>query len=617
MSSTAELVELTSELRSRRGWVAIDTETTGLFPYQDDELRGISVTFESRNYYFSVSHADERVARPALRQFFRSLYHHELVFHNATFDWAFLSKLNLGFLPRAGWDTQIGAWLEDENLRHGLKEQAALWFGDDAKDEQTALKKLFKGKTITECLAELKAEYPDAKIKDLREESRARALASKRSWDNLEACLIAKYAAKDTELTMKLFERQREIIGSEVMARELKVQRALFEMMQTGIRVNPEGAREQLETAEKRIGEIEAEFEINLASPKQLAELLFETWGLPDIHDGSTARHVLEELEGAHPGVDLILEHRRLAKAIGGYYRPLLERIGDDGRIHASFSQTATVTGRLSCSTPNLQTIPRSDTLAGVRDLFLAEDGLELWEYDLSSAELRVMAGWAGETAMLSALEEGRNLHEETAAAVFGPNFTPLQYRLAKNLNYGFAYGIKERKFATYMVAGTGNPVTCCNHWTMPPWLRPGRCRRCTVCAAGVILDGYRATYPDLVQLMDGLSAIAKRDGVLPLHVEGRYRHFRSPGIRVGYHAALNAIVQGGIGEFMRDVMVQIVPSVRDYAWLCLQVHDSLVFEVLPGRGPELGVRLQDLADDINPFEARMVWDAREWSDHE
>lgn len=597
-----ELAELTAALRrDPKHPVAIDTETTGLYPYQDDELRGISVTYAGRSHYFSVSHADERVSRPLLRDFFAAVAPFPQVYHHAVFDWAFLAKLGLGFqVPKVCWDTQVAAWLEDENVRHGLKEQAAMWFGEDSKDEQTALKKLFKGKTITECLTELKAEYPDAKVKDLREESRRRSAESKRTWADLEAHQIAPYAAKDTELTMRLFERQQTIVGAHAWKREMDVQRVLYRMMQTGIKVDPGAATVQLEAAQKRLAEVEANFEINLASPKQLGELIFDDWGLPDLHDRSTARHVLEELEGAHDGLDLILEHRRLAKAVGGYYEPLLGRIADDGRVHAVFSSTSTVTGRLSCSAPNLQTIPRGDTLVGVRDLFVPEPGLELWEYDLSSAELRVMAGWAGEDAILSALDEGRDLHSETAASVFGPNFTPLQRRLAKNLNYGYAYGIGPRKFASYIVAGTGVPVGL---------VHVDQARR--------ILDGYADTYPDLSRLMKGLERVAARDGEIPLHVEGRRRRFRSPGIQVPYYTALNAIVQGGIAEHLKSIMVQLEGSVRDYAWLCLQVHDSLVFEVLPGYGPKVQQVLQEMSDDLDDFDARMIWDAQRWEDHD
>ncbi len=589
------LVRDAEEFNQALDWVvtsdtlAIDTETTGLHPYQEDRLTGISVagrdhlTREPWSFYLPVGHAPSEVKNwdpvplialidQSARWGRRHLYHH------GKFDWAFMAEAYPGdlYLPGNLHDTKVCAWLADENQRSGLKEQAALWWGEDARAEQKALRALLRGG---------------------------------KSWADLTAPDIAEYAEKDAVLTAQLFEHQAEHadFSRDALEREHAVQRSLYRMIRTGIRVDASAIERQESQARLALSAVESKFEgVNLDSPKQLAKLLYEDWSLecPQRTPSgapSTSRAVLETLEGQHPGVAAIMEQRRLRKALSAYYAPLRDRLGRDGRIHPWFSSTSTVTGRFSCSDPNLQTIPRGDTLAGVRDVFVPAEGYELWEYDLSSAELRVIAGFANEPGMISALEEGRDLHGETAASIFGPDFTGLQRRLAKNLNYGFAYGIGPEKFATYIVAGTGKPVT-----------------PAVVAAARQILDGYRRTYPRLVRLMSHLESVARSEGRIPLHVDGRFRHFRSPGVQVGYYTALNAIVQGGIGEFMKEVMVNVEPELKlAGARLCLQVHDSLVIEVPPGSGRFIAGVLQRIADDLHPFRMRMLWDAAPWGDHD
>lgn len=598
--------------------LAIDTETTGLNIYGNDTLTGISLAYEGAAWYIPI--ANPCGITMGIAEFGRLIAAINdtkaiQVYHHAPFDWTVLARYTarqerlycpLFHVPQRVWDTQVGAWLTDENQRVGLKEQGAFWFGEDARAEQTAMKELFKGRTLKDCVDELYDAYKAADDprtkKSLQEEAKALQAASRRTWATLRATEIGPYAEQDANLTLRLYELQRvdEVNVTPDIDREMAFQGVIYRMIQTGIRVDLDKAQSQLEVAEKRQAEIATTFDVNLGSATQVAEMIYDDWGLECRHKTkggarSVAKDALEELEGDHPGIEDILEHRQLAKAMSAYYRPFLERADEHGRLHAWFSSTRTVTGRLSSSKPNLQTIPREDTLVGVRDVFIPEDGMELWEYDLVAAELRVMASFAKEETMMSALIEGRDLHSETATSIFGPDFTGLQRRLAKNLTYGFAYGIQAPKFATYIVAGTGKVVT-----------------DQTVAQAAHILDGYRRTYPRLVTLMLGLEKVARRDGRLPLHIPGRYRRFRGPGYSGRYYTALNAIVQGGIGEFMKDIMLRVEQELP-LARLCLQVHDSLVFEVHPGTGQQVGAVLQSLADEISPFPMPMKFEGKQW----
>lgn len=622
--------------------VAVDTETSGLRVYLNDVVRGISVAYDNgdglQSWYLPVTHPDSQNFNP--RDLVEALNRHRglQAYHHGDFDWAALAVLDPTFrIPERFHDTQVAAWLFDENTPHGLKPLSAAYFGEDAKAEQDHIRALKKGRKSSDIYKELR-QLPewllteDGKRRpaaEARAESKRLAEESKKDWDTFTAEDLAAYASRDAELTLMLMDVQVGPYGSSdpALQRELALQPVIYRMIRTGIRVNPEKAAEQGQVAQARMDELALQFDgINLASTPQVRKLVYEDWGLPVRHrtasgEPSTAREALEEHEG-HPGIRELMEVRRLQKAMGAYYVPLLDTIGEDGRIHAAFSSTRTVTGRLACSAPNLMTIPRGDTLGGVRDVFEAEPGYELWEYDLVSAELFFMADYCGDPNLIRALANGDDMHNLTASLVWGADFTPLQRRQAKELNYGFPYGIGPRTFAARMVKGTPDAATECAYWSWNKWdnvRRTGRCRACTVCEAADILEGFREAYPRLVQLMDGLQRIAKKDGVLPLHVEGRYRHFKSPGILVPYRKALNAVVQGGVAETMKDVMLSIEPLLADLgARLCLQVHDSLVVEVQPGTGPLILTALQQVLDDVSPLETlRLQFTASPWDSHD
>ena len=642
VQNPTEYATLTSELAAvsaAGGTVAVDTETTGLSLYCGDTVRGISVSYRLdgnlRSWYLPVSHPDSENADPA--PLVRALNAHKglQVFHHADFDWAALVEARTGYVIPEGrfHDTQVADWLQDENVRHGLKPIASRLFGEDAASEQRDLKALKAGRKSSDIYRELRAVEPwngKGMAKAARIESQRLASESKKSWDTFTADDIADYAARDTDLTLMVMESQVGPFGSSdpVLQRELKLQPVLYRMIKTGIAVNEEAAIRQGDIARARLAELSGKFPdgVTLASTPQVAKLVYEDWGIPVKHftksgGPSTEKTALEEHMG-DPRIRDLLEVRGLQKALGTYYGPLLSaRSPDDGRIHASFSSTRTKTGRLACSAPNLMTIPRGDTLHGVRDVFEPAPGYELWEYDIVSAEVFFMASFSGDPTLCSTLLSGGDLHDTTAAMVFGADFTPLQRRLAKNLNYGFPYGIGAKKFATYMVAGSPDPVTSCYYWEWERWdnkPRPGRCRVCHVCQAADILQGFREAYPRLVALMSGLEKMARKRGVLELHVPGRYRHFKSPGVQVPYRNALNSLVQGGVAEFQKDMMLLIEPELVEVgARLCLQVHDSFVIEVQPGTGQLVGDIIKTISDEINPLDLPISWSAGPWAAHD
>lgn len=617
-------------------FIAVDTETTGLHVYQDDVIRGMSLTYDLSgqgdhiDWYINVSHPDLPGVdiTPIVEALRRTPA--TLVFHHVEFDWRVLAnETGIELQGHPFWDTQTIDWMLDENLSHRLKDAAERAFGTEAKDKQRELKAAMRGRPKAEVYKELRAG-DDARwtgrgtAKAAQEEAARIHEASVYTWATVTAELTAPYAEMDTNLTYRLAEWQRDLIGSGELAldispdidREFSFQCVLYDMISTGIKVNPLAAENLRRNALVKLDELAGYFEgINLGSPKQLAELIYETWGVKvtkrtKTGAPSTDRDSLEELIGDHPNVELLLEHRKLSKMVGTYYNGLLDKRDPGDRIHSSFAMNRTVTGRLSSSDPNLQNIPRADTSPEVRSVFVPEPGLELWEYDLAQAEMRVMAGWAGEENMLAAIEAGRNLHAETAISLWGTEWGDIEldavkkehgreYTLAKNVGYGFPYGIGPKKVAFYLVKGTGQSIG-------PQHIAEG----------ADILNGYRRTYPALARLMLGMERQAKTLGYVPLHVPGRFRRYKGPGYHIWEtYTALNSIVQGAIGEFVKDMMLEVWPEQGNHSYfrICLQIHDSLVCEVLPGTGVRLQAFLQETADRINPFQMRMLWDAKQW----
>lgn len=612
--------------------VAVDTETTGLFPYQSDVIRGVSIAFRSppnsaaeylglpmklHSFYIPVGYPDDRdnLAAYDVVTVFTALMAREpyLVLHNGKFDFAFLRQLPTGrsgevlfSVPPADqwWDTKKVAWLLDENMASGLKEQAAYHWGYDQKAEQEAI----KARHVELCKA--------AGLKGTNDQG----------WDLLTADDTAAYAAKDAEQTLRLYELQQGYLDGQepilgtvrpALTREFATESVLGRMWRTGILVDAEKIDTLRTHDEAEAAKIAEHFRslqvfsatyttpkkgMNIGSDLQLGKYLYDYLGLTcprltDTKRRSVDRAALESLPQT-PDVLMLLKHRRHTKA-ASFCKQLQERIGTDGRIHAMFNSNGTVTGRFSCSAPNLQTIPRADTLVGVREVFIAEPGLELWGFDLAAAEMRVMAGMADDSVLMELLDtEGFDPHGRLAASVFGDEYTGIQRRYAKNIGYGFNYGLSSPGTASKYIGGPD-----------------------ALDLAVKILTGLKRLYPKIVRLMRKTTDRFQRDGYLPIHESawpGRYRRLVTPAkMKPAAFTGLNAQIQGGIGEFMKDMMLEgEEPLAQLGARICLQVHDELVLEIQPGTGAEVLELLQNIADKHQPFAMRMIFTGAPWADH-
>jgi DNA polymerase-1 len=352
---------------------------------------------------------------------------------------------------------------------------------------------------------------------------------------------------------------------------------------------------ESLARLEKEI-QAAAGVEFNPASPKQVGEVLFDKLMLPvqkktsKTKSYSTDSEVLETLRGAHPVVPLLLEHRILAKLKGTYADPLPSWADSQGRLHAAFHQTATATGRLSSSDPNLQNIPaRGDWGPKIRHGFLAQEGFLLCGADYSQIELRVLAHLCGDAALKRIFERGEDIHTATAAEVFGvaPMFlTPDMRRQAKAVNFGILYGMGPFGLAREL----------------------GVSQR----EAKAFIERYFQRFSSVRAYLDGVEKeVLEKEQVST--ILGRRRLF--PGIARApkplqaalLRQAVNTTVQGSAADLIKKAMVDVEPHLPAGANLVLQVHDELIVEVPEGWAQDAGRTLQSAMEGALSLDVPLV----------
>ena len=359
---------------------------------------------------------------------------------------------------------------------------------------------------------------------------------------------------------------------------ELPVMQVLTGMERTGVLIDRDKLAQQSKELSERIDEVKAKIEeiaggaFNPASPKQLAQVLFEKLQLPvkkKTASGtpSTDEEVLSELALDYPLPKLILEFRALSK-LKSTYTDKLPQMADaaDGRVHTTFGQATAVTGRLASSEPNLQNIPvRTAEGRRVREAFVAKPGCKLISADYSQIELRIMAHISQDEGLLKAFREGKDIHRATAAEVFGTqpeNVTPEQRRMAKVINFGLIYGMS----AFGLAQNLGIERRMASHY----------------------IEEYFARYPGVARYMQQTRSAAHAQGYvqtafgrrlwLPDILSSR------PAVRAGAErAAINAPMQGTAADLIKRAMVSLDRWLKEQhlkSRLILQVHDELILEV-------------------------------------
>ena len=547
-----ELAGLLAELAAAPEW-AFDTETTGLDAWQV-RLVGMSFAITPGRAWYVPVPADAAAAEVLLARF-RPLFENSAITkigHNLKYD---ITIMRCHGVRVAGTlhDSMLAHYVYDAADRHGMDYLARQFLGYDPIP-------------ITQLIGEKGAEQKN--MADLAPEQ------------------ISDYAAEDADVTLQLYHKlQPQVVaggGRKALEDcEEPLVRVLVDMEEEGVRIDPAVLKEyaheldrELLDFEIKIREFAGGSSINLASPKQMGELLFDQLKLdPDAKRTASGQYAtdedtLQKLAGRHPIVDLILEHRACSKLKSTYMDKLPEAIrASTGRIHTSFSQALTETGRLSSSNPNLQNIPiRTDRGRRIRAAVVARDDKHLLlSADYSQIELRVMAALSGDAAMREAFQRGADIHTETAARVYGVMpalVSPEQRSRCKMVNFGIIYGISA--------------------FGLSQRLRIPRAQ------AAALIETYFAQYPGVKAYMDRAIADAREKGYAQTLL-GRRRFLRDITSRNGTvrqaaeRNAINTPVQGSAADLIKLAMVSIQHALQSRKLgtkMVLQVHDELLFDM-------------------------------------
>ncbi|WP_280541010.1 DNA polymerase I [Chromohalobacter sp. 11-W] len=408
--------------------------------------------------------------------------------------------------------------------------------------------------------------------------------AKQLTFDQVALEEAAPYACEDVDITLRLHRELRPRVDGEGRLAtvldeiELPLVPVLSHMERNGVALDAERLHTQSRALDKRLRELEARAyelagrEFNLGSPKQLGEILFDELKIPVIKKTpkgapSTAEAVLEELALDYPLPKVIIEHRGFAKLKSTYTDKLPQLVNPTTRrLHTSYHQAVTATGRLSSSDPNLQNIPiRTEEGRKIRQAFVARPGYRIVAADYSQIELRIMAHLSGDKGLLEAFAEGRDIHTATAAEVFGVALDAVsgeQRRSAKAINFGLIYGMSA--------------------WGLGRQLHIERNQ------AQTYIDRYFDRYPGVARFMERIRAQAADDGYvetvfgrrlyLPeINAQNRTRR------QAAERTAINAPMQGTAADIIKLAMIDVDRWLRDGdfdAWMVMQVHDELVFEV-------------------------------------
>ncbi|MCM1226884.1 MAG: DNA polymerase I [Clostridium sp.] len=352
----------------------------------------------------------------------------------------------------------------------------------------------------------------------------------------------------------------------------------LASMERFGVGINRDGVEEFGKGLVDEIEGLESQIyfmcgkEFNIASPKQLGEILVEM-GVPlkkKTKKGfSTSAEILEELSGEYPIIDLVLRYRKLAKLNSTYVEGLLKTVGEDGRIHTSFRQTETRTGRISSTEPNLQNIPvRTELGREMRKFFVAQNDRILLDADYSQIELRIVAHVCGDEAMINGFKDGADIHRATAAQVFGlpPEMVTSEMRsAAKAVNFGIIYGI-----GAFSLSKDINV---------------------SVFEAKKYIKDYLHNFPNVERFMNETVENAKNNGyVTTMFGRRRYVPELSASNKkmqaAGKRIAMNTPIQGSAADIIKIAMVNVYKRLKEEvpdAMLILQVHDELIVECRRG----------------------------------
>ncbi len=535
-----------SETLSKKGLFSFDTETTSLDPFEA-KLVGVSFSDGSNSYYVPIGHKSGKNVGKEAFEILKSLLESQnlkIIGQNLKYDLEVMLNHGIKFIPH--FDTMIAAYLLNPNERKFSLEELGMRYLNYAG---ISYEEITKGKNFEEVSIE-------------------------------EA---TRYSAEDADMTYKLYD----VLNKKLYERDLidlfyKIEmplvKVLAKMEMNGVYVDRDFLKKlsedynlKLKEMEEKIYNLSGGMPFNINSPKQLSEVLFSRLGLKPRKKTSTKAfstdaEVLEDMKDEHPIISMLLEYRKYFKLKSTYIDALPKLINaKTGRLHTSFNQTGTSTGRLSSSEPNLQNIPaRNEEGLEIRKAIRAQkNGWKILSSDYSQIELRVLAHVSGDPALIEAFKADQDIHLITASKIYGVDqnqVTPEMRRVGKMVNFAITYGISAYGLAKRLEIPTQS--------------------------ADEIIKNYFLNYPQVKVYLDKTIEFAMENGYVET-IFGRKRdipELKSSNrniIEEGKRMAINAPIQGSAADIIKLAMVDIDKKIEKMrSMMILQVHDELVFEV-------------------------------------
>ena len=574
ITTKKELDQLIEAIR-KNPYVSFDTETTSL-DYMQAQLVGISIALEPNEaFYIPINHnyegvgkqLDEDVVLDALRPFLES-ENIPKIGHNLKYDRHILHNVGIELKGKL-LDTMLYSYVNNSTItRHNLD----------------AVSKRYLNINPT--------SYEEVAGKG----------AKQISFSEVSIDVASEYASEDSDIALKLYHHIEPLVKKEKRLANLYTEvegpliYTLGDIERNGVLIDSEKLNQQSKKLEAKILELESKVQknagedFNLGSPKQLQEILYGKLGLPVIKktpkgQPSTSEAVLQELSMDFPIVKDILSYRAISKLKSTYTDKLPTMVNPNtGRVHTSYHQAVTATGRLSSSDPNLQNIPiRSEEGRRIREAFIAPDDYKILAADYSQIELRIMAHLSKDDGLLDAFAKGQDIHKATAAEIFSSaidDVTPNQRRSAKAINFGLIYGMSAFGLSKQL--------------------------QITRAEAQSYIEQYFDRYPKVKDYMEETKLSAKQMGYVET-VFGRRLYLAdidsSNYQRRQYaeRSAINAPMQGTAADLikmaMTDLHQRIIAQSFD-AKIIMQVHDELVIEVHQSQADELsGITLETMSN--------------------